>query len=123
MGTDELTCYHVLLNLLNALGHSLKPHVRAMANPADAGAGHPDAGLYSEAQAAGGLPERGVVEVKGPAADVAAVARGEQVARYLDVYRQVLVTNYWDFALVGCEDGRPRRGRWRRCGQRRPFRV
>jgi hypothetical protein len=106
-GTDELTYYHPLLNLLNAVGHTLKPKVRALGNLADAGVGHPDIGLFSQAQAAGQLPERGVIEVKGPAAEVAQIARSRQVARYLTVYRQVLVTNYWDYTLVGCENGRP----------------
>jgi hypothetical protein len=89
------------------VGRALKPRVKALGNLADSGVGHPDFGLYGDKQAAGQLPERGVVEVKGTAADVAQVARGEQVRRYLTVYRQVLVTNYWDFALVGCEGGRP----------------
>jgi len=41
------------------------------------------------------------VEVKGPAADVHAIARGEQVTRYHWRYRQVLVTNLRQFVLMG----------------------
>ncbi len=107
VGTDELTYYHPLLKLLNEVGHGLKPKVQALGNLADEGAGHPDVGLFTDKQSSGQLPERGVIEVKGTAADVAQVAQSEQVARYLAVYHQVLVTNYWDFVLVGWEHGGP----------------
>ena len=105
VGTDEMTYYNPLLNLLNAVGRTLKPKVKAVGNLADVGAGHPDVGLFSATQAAGQIPERGVVEVKGTAADVMQEAQGEQVAKYLMVYRQVLVTNYWNFILMDREGG------------------
>jgi hypothetical protein len=41
-----------------------------------------------------------VIEVKGTAEDVYAIARGEQVQRYCARYGQVLVTNLRDFLLV-----------------------
>ena len=37
-GTDELSYYTPLLNLLNAIGRELKPKVEAVGNLADAGA-------------------------------------------------------------------------------------
>ena len=49
-------------------------------------------------------PERGVVEVKGTGDDAWVIAESEQVQRYWQRYRQVLVTNYRDFVLIG-EDG------------------
>ena len=52
----------------------------------------------------GQIPERGVVEVKPAAADAWLAAAGDQVSRYWDRYRLVLVTNLRDFVLVG-EDG------------------
>ncbi len=44
--SDELTYYLPLLNLLNALGCSIKPRVNALGNLADAGAGHPNVALF-----------------------------------------------------------------------------
>jgi hypothetical protein len=105
-GTGELSYYTPLINLINEAGRSLKPKVEAIGNLADVGAGHPDAGLFTEKQGGGQLPERGVVEVKGTAADVYATAHSEQVSRYLQLYRQVLVTNYWAFVLVGLDQAR-----------------
>jgi len=46
--------------------------------------------------------------VKGSAADIASLANSRQVAMYWDRYRLVLVTNLWEFALVG-DDGRGNR--------------
>ncbi|MCA9972673.1 MAG: N-6 DNA methylase, partial [Anaerolineales bacterium] len=99
-GTGELSAYPPLFALLTEIGQTLKPRVAAVGNLANVGAGHPDAGLFGERQQDEPIPERGVVEVKGPGVDVVATVQGEQVARYLAVYRQVLVTNYWHFALV-----------------------
>ena len=106
----ETSFYPVLSNLLNEIGRTLKPTVRCVINPASAGAGLPDGGLFTAEQfqkatdaapKQGQLPARGVIEVKGPADDVAAVARGEQVERYRARYGVVLVTNYRDFLLLG----------------------
>lgn len=99
-GTNELTYYTPLLNLLNSVGGTLKPAVQAVTNLKNIGAGHPDVGLFVEKQSDGRLPERGVIEVKGMEADVSTTAVSEQVHTYLQAYQQVLVTNYWDFLLI-----------------------
>ena len=105
--TGERSTYPPLVNLLNAVGGGLKPKVFCVSELADQGAGHPDVGLYSAKQLQrrrprpGQIPERGVVEVKPDADDVAEVAAGEQVARYWARYRLVLVTNLREFRLVG----------------------
>ena len=118
--TGERSSYTPLANLLNAVGATLKPKVFCVGELADQGAGHPDFGLYGAKQVQRGrpregqTPEHGVVEVK--AAGVGAssggdawlTAAGDQVSRYWNRYRLVLVTNARDFVLVG-EDaaGRP----------------
>ena len=123
--TGERSSYAPLANLLDAVGATLKPKVFCVGELADQGAGHPDFGLYTAKQVQRGrpregqIPERGVVEVKasgggastgGGAAsgdgastgrDVWLTAAGEQVSRYWNRYRLVLVTNTRDFVLVG----------------------
>jgi len=124
----ETSGYGALATLLNDVGHKLKPKVRCTINPRNRGAGIPDGGLFTANQygkgagkaprtTAGGdgyeplegqLPARGAVEVKAVDADAHAVAGGEQVRRYLATYRQVLVTTYREFVLVGYDaDGLP----------------
>ncbi len=105
----ETSYYPVLSNLLNEIGKSLKPKVRCVVNPANRGAGLPDVGLFTANQIKkndpnpmkGQPPERGVLEVKGPADEVKKIARSEQVKRYSAKYGVVLVTNYRDFLLLG----------------------
>ena len=105
--TDERSLYVPLANLLNTVGSTLKPKVFCVQELADQGAGHPDFGLYSTRQVqkgrpkSGQRPERGVVEVKPVADDAWLTAAGDQVSRYWDGYRRVLVTNARDFVLVG----------------------
>ena len=105
--TDERSLYVPLANLLNAVGGTLKPKVFCVQELADHGVGHPDFGLYSTRQVqkgrpkSGQKPERGVVEVKPVADDAWLTASGDQVSRYWDGYRRVLVTNARDFVLVG----------------------
>ena len=105
--TDERSTYAPLANLLNAVGATLKPKVHCLVEPADQGAGHPDLYLYTEKQIQKGqprkeqTPERGVVEVKAPDADTKAQAVRDQVSRYWERYRLVLVTNLREFELVG----------------------
>ena len=105
--TDERSLYVPLANLLNAVGGTLKPKVFCVQELADQGAGHPDFGLYSTRQVqkgrpkAGQKPERGVVEVKPVGDDAWLTAAGDQVSRYWDGYRRVLVTNARDFVLMG----------------------
>ncbi len=112
--TGERSSYPALAGLLNAVGAALKPKVFCVAELADQGAGHPDFGLYAARQVQKGrpregrTPERGVVEVKPADDDAWLTAKGDQVSRYWNRYRLVLVTNTRDFVLVG-EDaaGRP----------------
>ena len=81
----------------------------------DQGAGHPDFGLYAASQLQRGeqpsgdqLPEHGVVEVKSLEDDAWRTAESAQVSKYWGRYRQVLVTNYRDFLLVGRDaNGKP----------------
>ncbi len=115
-GVRETSYYPALINLLNAVGQTLKPRVLAVAQLQNTGAGNPDAGLFAASQfpkgagepLPGQLPERGAVEVKSVAEDGWLTAGGAQVGKYWEKYRLVLVTNYRDFLLVG-EDrtGRP----------------
>ena len=112
--TGERSSYGPLANLLNAVGATLKPKVFCVQELADQGVGHPDFGLYAAKQVQRGQPregqppERGVVEVKSAGDDAWLTATSDQVSRYWNRYRLVLVTNTRDFVLVG-EDaaGRP----------------
>jgi hypothetical protein len=116
-GVAETSYYGALANLLNDLGKSLKPRVRCLINLQNAGAGLPDGGLFTADQfpkasagepRQGQLPSRGAIEVKGTRDDVSRVADTPQVQDYLHRYRQVLVTNYRDFLLLGHDaDGQP----------------
>jgi hypothetical protein len=72
----------------------------------------PDGGLFTPDQfqkrakgelIEGQLPSRGCIEVKSTQENIDAIAESEQVRRYLGRYRQVLVTNYRDFILVGLD--------------------
>ena len=105
--TGERSSYGPLANLLNAVGATLRPKVFCVGELADQGAGHPDFGLYTARQVQRGrpregqTPERGVVEVKAASDDAWLTAAGDQVSRYWDRYRLVLVTNTRDFVLVG----------------------
>ena len=114
--TGELSTYPALSNLLNAIGATLRPKVFCVVELADQGAGHPDFGLYAASQVQRGTPrqgqtpECGVVEVKPPDDDAWLTAEGEQVSRYWDRYRLVLVTNTRDFVLLGSDtNGNPAR--------------
>jgi len=108
----ETSYYPALSNLLNAVGKTLKPRVRSIINIQNAGAGLPDGGLYTAEQFQkqakgelrdGQLPARGCIEVKSTGENIDDIARGEQVMRYVNRYKQVLVTNYRDFVLVGVD--------------------
>ena len=112
--TGERSSYGPLANLLNAVGATLKPKVFCVGELADQGAGHPDFGLYAAKQVQKGqpregqIPECGVVEVKSAGDDAWLTAAGDQVSRYWNRYRLMLVTNTRDFVLVGEDaDGRP----------------
>jgi len=111
---DERGFYSALTNLLTDVGKKLKPKVRCIMELKDLGAGFPDGGLFTEEQLRAlkplpeQLPSRGVIEVKPVKKDAWFTAEGEQVSRYWGKYRQVLVTNYRDFLLVGQDaEGKP----------------
>jgi hypothetical protein len=107
---DETSYYPALSNLLNAAGEPLKPRVHCIINLKNRGAGLPDGGLFTHEQIQsnpdigfldGTLPARGVIEAKSTSDDAWVIADSEQVSRYWGKYKQVLVTNYRDFVLVG----------------------
>ncbi|HEX9990525.1 MAG TPA: type ISP restriction/modification enzyme [Chloroflexia bacterium] len=116
-GVKETSYYGALEKLLNTTGQALKPKVRCVINIRNRGAGIPDGGLFTWDQfqkgapaewLPGQLPARGAIEVKGTDADVRQIANDAQVRKYLGKYGQVLVTNLWDFLLVGQgADGEP----------------
>ena len=105
--TDELSFHVPLANLLNAVGSTLHPKVFCVSELREQGAGHPDSGLYSAGQVQRGtpregqLPERGVVEAKPASDDAWLTADSDQVSKYWERYRLVLVTNTRDFVLLG----------------------
>ncbi len=115
--TKETSYYPALKALIDSVGALLAPPVRCIVNPASVGSGIPDVALYTSDQVqqsgtgrprAAALPARGVMEVKGTGDDVLKIAGSDQVRGYLERYRQVLITNYRDFLLMGFDDhGRP----------------
>ncbi|MER2527673.1 MAG: type ISP restriction/modification enzyme [Candidatus Competibacter denitrificans] len=110
-GVKETSFYPPLINLLNAVGETLKPRVLAVSQLKNVGAGSPDFGLFAAHQIPKGeaeplpgqLPERGAVEVKSVTEDSWLTASSAQVSKYWTKYRLVLVTNYRDFLLVGTD--------------------
>ena len=77
---DEVSFYPALTTLLGEVGRKLKPKVFCISQLKDAGAGHPDFGLYTANQLRKAStreprpdqpPERGVIEVKPVADDLA----------------------------------------------------
>lgn len=108
----ETSYYGTLDNLFNEIGKTLKPKVRTIINIANKGAGLPDGGFFTPDQfqkrskdvvIEGQIPSRGCIEVKSTNQDIDALAESEQVRKYLGRYRQVLLTNYRDFLLVGLD--------------------
>ncbi len=109
----ETSYYGALTILLNEIGKTLKPKVRAVSQLMNTGAGAPDFGLFTQQQFThardaepmpGQLPQRGAIEVKGTSDDVFDWSKWpdpEQVPRYVERYGLVLVTNLRDFVLVG----------------------
>jgi hypothetical protein len=110
-GVAEVSYYPALKTLLDEVGRHLKPKVTALMQLRNTGAGIPDGGLFTAGQLkgwepgtdplTGQLPQRGAIEVKGVADDAFTTAKSEQVARYVERYGLVLVTNLRDFVLVG----------------------
>jgi hypothetical protein len=115
--TKETSGYPVLANLLNAIGHALKPKVRCVIHPKNSGAGIPDGGLFTPDQLKNRSeeesfidqkPSRGVIEVKSTRDEIADIAETEQVKEYLKHYGLVLLTNYRSFLLLKRGDnGKP----------------
>jgi hypothetical protein len=105
----ETSYYPPLAQLLNEVGKTLKPKVRCVSILKNQGAGMPDGGLFTADQfqrstgdpLEGQMPARGCIEVKSTGEEIVDIAGSQQVQKYLNKYRQVLVTNYRDFALVG----------------------
>jgi len=110
-GVAEISYYGPLAALFDAVGTHLKPKVHALMQLRNTGSGNPDGGLFTASQLKGWetgtdplqgqLPTRGAIEVKGTSDDAFVTAASEQVARYVDRYGLVLVTNLRDFVLVG----------------------
>jgi hypothetical protein len=109
-GVEEESYYHPLATLLNEVGKRLKPKVKCVLQLANRGAGKPEGGLFTADQfehlsdaepLPGQLPARGAIEVKPTKDDAWVIAEAKQVTKYWNRYRQVLVTNYRDFVLVG----------------------
>jgi len=119
--TNETSYYPAIEALLTEVGKSLKPRVIPTLQLKNRGAGQPDGGLFTKDQLSkdnlnhlhaldftAQSPNRGVIEVKGPAEKLSDIIKGEQVAKYLKAYGQVLLTNYRDFRLVvKAKDGAP----------------
>ena len=136
---QETAYYPALANLLNEVGKKLK--VRCIIHLKDTGAGLPDGGLFTEDQirsaatdiVAGAIPARGAIEAKPTSADAWRIAETKQVKDYWARYRQVLVTNYRDFLLIGADAegnravletyrlARDEQDFWRRAAQPRKF--
>ena len=112
-GTKETSYYTAIDNLLDGVGDTLKPKVRCLMQLKSLGAGNPDGGLFSadqfdrktDAPTNPAAPSRGVVEVKSPGEAVDFTAASDQVAKYWDRYRLVLVTNLRDWLLIGERQG------------------
>jgi hypothetical protein len=106
-GTDERSYYPAFAELLNALGHELKPKVLCLSDLANTGAGHPDFGLYAANQVQRGEPrkgqppERGVIEMKGVDDETWLTADTKQVSKYFGAFQLVIVSNLRDFLIVG----------------------
>ncbi len=106
---DEISFYPALSQLLNEVGSDLKPKVKCVMNLKNVGAGLPDGGLFTEDQIKRQRPDdailqqkpaRGAIEVKGTKPELKQIVEGEQVARYVREYGQVLATNLRQFAIV-----------------------
>jgi len=107
--TKETSGYPALANLLDTVGHSLKPRVRCIIQLKNSGAGLPDGGLFTpdqlkhhdeQAPLFGLAPARGVLEVKSTADELADIIPSDQVKQYLSLYGQLLLTNYREFVLL-----------------------
>ena len=108
-----------LANLLNEIGQTLKPRVRCLLNLKSISPGLPDGGLFTLDQFPGSPestrlelpnnpPARGVIMTQNLGDDLQKVVHSEPLVKYLEKYRQVLVTNYRAFVLAGFDaQGQP----------------
>jgi hypothetical protein len=113
----ETSYYGQLERVLNEVGKVLSPVVTCVLTTKNRGAGVPDGGLFIARQAVAEAgdsallvraPERGVMEVKGPAQDVMRVGRSAQVRRYLARYGKILICTYRDFVIFRLDaEGEP----------------
>jgi hypothetical protein len=110
---DETSYYPALSNLLNEIGKTMSPKVTCIMPITNQGAGFPDGGIFSIQQISNlnrnlstplGIPERGVLEAKPTNVEVNITASGQQVTKYWNKYKQVLVTNYRSFLLIGRDE-------------------
>jgi hypothetical protein len=104
----ETSYYGALERLLNEIGSTFSPPVFCVLTTRNRGAGIPDGGLFVrrgigdslQTDLGRRLPERGVLEAKGPTDDISAIVRRGQIGRYLERYGKVLVTNLREFLLL-----------------------
>ncbi len=105
--SDETSYYPVLAELINAVGGNVSPSVHCVLTPKNRGSGIPDGALFlkrslklsdsNRISIEVRSPERGVMEIKPASTNLNRLARSKQVAKYLDHYGQVLITNYREF--------------------------
>ncbi len=109
-GRPETSYYGPLETLLNEIGKTLKPRVRCVMALKNQGAGFPDGGLFTADQLGRAaddvplldhVPASGVIEAEHTGAIALEEADSEQVCRYWERFRLVLVTTFRDFVLVG----------------------
>ena len=112
----ETSFYPALATLLGGVGETLRPRVHCTINVKNRGAGIPDGGFFTESQRRAlvksegenafaaplpaQIPERGVLEVKGAAENIDALAASDQVAKYLERYGLALITNLREWRLL-----------------------
>jgi len=110
--TDELSYYPALKALFATVGEAQDPPVQCVMNLPDTGGGLPDGGLFTDDQVPDSPaslgegdvdpppPARGAIEAKSIDRSLDALQESEQVARYLDRYGTVLITNLRAFRLL-----------------------
>ena len=116
-GTSEMPYYGAIEDLINGLGKAMRPAIICNSQLKDMGAGRPDFGLFSEKQCSrprkektsAERPDYGVGEIKPLSMDMEEIENLAQVARYLDKYGSVLLTNYRQFRFIKLIDSKGRK--------------
>ena len=113
--TAETSFYPPLSQLLNASGERLRPAILFSTQLRNQGAGAPDGGFFPKPNHRTRRnnpepeilqnPERGAVEIKPAEANLDTLTNDEQIARYLEQYGLVLITNLREFRLLKLENG------------------